>query len=126
MPKRKRGTYRYTGDDGNDYPATTYAYLAEAAGLEPWPRTAQLRGGLNFKPRHVWCKEANPTTLGHTQRISLVVQADSPLYRTDHCLRLVVNDIEMVTTGRVGETLTFGQPQSLDLVPMVPASKEHV
>jgi hypothetical protein len=74
-----------TSDDGRTVLAVMADYLGREAGLEEISQGTGLPTGdlssLN-NPRHVWAKEAVPSSHGSTKRVKLIVQADCHLYRT--------------------------------------------
>lgn len=107
--------YRYTGDDGRLYYIETAEHLGIAGGLIEIPREDHNKysalGALN--PRYIWAKEAVPSSAGHTKRVKLVVEAENPLYKHGRCLPVEISGQMYVTTGRIGETLTWGGSASV-------------
>src|ERR1700722_9651162 len=107
MAKKK---YYYTSDAGGTFLVETSDYLGDAAALQEIPKGAPKprHGTSGFNDlRHVWAKEAVPSSPGSTKRVKLIVQADSPLYKTSVSYPVCVKDVLYITTGRVGESLTF-------------------
>lgn len=107
-------SYRYTGDDGRLYYIETAEHLGVAAGLMEIQRKESRQysalGPLN--PRYVWAKEVVPSSAGHTKRVKLVVEAENPLYKQGRSLPVEISGKMYVTTGRIGETLTWGASPS--------------
>ncbi len=107
-PEIKR--YRYTGDDGRLYEYHGAEHLAEAGGLVEIQRgdRTQFLSMRYLNPRYVWAKETVPSKPGSTKRVKIVVEPDSPLYKTAGPMPVTISGIMYVTTGRVGESLTWG------------------
>jgi hypothetical protein len=102
--------YYYTSDTGKTYFLETAEHLAVAAGLVEIPKGAaqpapDTSGFTDL--RHIWAKEAVPSSKGSTKRVKLIVQSDSPLFRTRAQHPVYIKDVLYITTGRVGESLTF-------------------
>lgn len=104
--------YYYTGDDGRVYSHQTAEHLGLAGGLAEIPEDRYQDRYKNqlvsVEPRYVWAKEAVPSQRGSTKRVKLVVEPDSPLYKTTRSLKVIIDGVTYLTTGRVGERCTWG------------------
>jgi hypothetical protein len=116
-PQRSIKCYSYTGDDGMEYTYSGAEYLAVAAGLrKPENRIGLGDVSISFRnPRYVCVKEAVQYTHGKTRRLEVVVQADSPLYRTNDRHPVYIDGILYISTGRFGECQTFFNNSELEI-----------
>lgn len=102
--------YYYTSDANDTYSVLVEGHLAHVAGLQEIPKGEKLPLDCNSilnNPRYIWAKEAEPASPTHTKRIKLIVQANSPLYKTNSRQNISINGVDFITTGRIGEGMTF-------------------
>lgn len=120
--RRVLKNYYYTGDDGLQYCFRTSQHLGEAGGLKEIPpdrfhdlNHRQISRGMN--PRYVWVKEVVPSSPGTTKKYKLVVEPDSELFRTTEPHLVKVDGVDFVSTGRAGETRTWGaSPHAIEVL----------
>lgn len=103
--------YRYTGDDGRLYRYDGAEHLAEAGGLVEIQRGDKtLFLSMRYlNPRYVWDKEAIPSKKGSTKRVKVVVEPDSPLYKTDWPMPVTVSGVLYVNDRTGGRKSDVGR-----------------
>ena len=103
-----RGWYIYESDASSggstvQYGILTDDSLAEAAGFDPM--TTPIEGlPRRFRMRYVLCQKSDDPTV--RKRLWIPTQ-DNPLYNSRASQTVEIDGEEFVTTGRVGERMSF-------------------